>query len=206
VIITDSKRQIKLELIDEVKYVNCSDVLTLSKYICLETTEECLIGKIDNVLLIDSFLYVLDKDLSKSIYVFDYEGTFLKKLSNEGKGPGEYASLSCMAYDKWTKEILVLDRTGRKLMKFNLKGDILESVGLEDGYSFFRVLDEEKIVFFSNYSSYENKQFSICLKNGQLVRKFWSMPLGQKGYGIMDDIFSKHTDSCIFSIPYDNKI
>jgi len=204
--ISTNHRRIEINLTDAVKFMECSEIMHLNRFVNLETNEKCLIGGIDKVLLVDTFLYVLDREITKSLYVFNDKGRFIKKLSSQGKGPREYLSLSDVVYDKWMNKLFVLDRGGAKLLVFNLTGDLLDVVNLDDGYSFLRVLDKDKFVFYSNYTSHKNKQFTISLKNGEIVKAFRDVPPGQMSYGYSHDVFCKSSDSCLFSLPLDNKI
>jgi len=69
-----------------------SDHLRIEKALKLETTEESLIGNIDKIIKKKDRIYILDRLVAKALFVFDTEGTFLFKISNIGKGPGEFLS------------------------------------------------------------------------------------------------------------------
>lgn len=58
--------------------------------IILESGEGSLIGTIDKIQVFDNFILVLDRRMSRSLFVFDNQGNFIRRIGNTGKGPGEY--------------------------------------------------------------------------------------------------------------------
>jgi len=204
----DSKEitSINVNLTDEIKYLGCSKVLNLKKAINLETAQNCLIGDIDDIIVNDTLLYILDKEITKSIFVFNYKGSFIKKIASQGKGPTEYISLSSIVYDKWANKLLVLDGIGKKLLIYSSLGDYVREIKLCDCFDSFRVLDEENLIFYSNFYSLSNKQFTICSKNGKVVKRFEKIPKQQNSIGYSHDIFCKNGDTCLFAMPFDSNI
>ena len=64
----------------------------LNKHIVLETTPESTIGTIDKLIVRENKIYIMDKEITKSLFVFSIEGKFLYKINRAGRGPGEYIS------------------------------------------------------------------------------------------------------------------
>lgn len=58
----------------------------------LETNDSCLISEFDQFAYIDNTLYIAD-DLEQTIYMFDNNGKFLKRIGKKGQGPGEYSRM-----------------------------------------------------------------------------------------------------------------
>ncbi|MFN4147027.1 MAG: 6-bladed beta-propeller [Runella sp.] len=68
-------------------------------YILLDTSKNVpLIGNIDKVEFIENKILVLDKTISKSLFIFDNNGKFVQKIGSVGQGPGEYNEI----YDFYT--------------------------------------------------------------------------------------------------------
>jgi hypothetical protein len=59
--------------------------------IILEAGKDCLIGSLDELQIFDGRIYILDKHIAKSLFVFDMEGRFIRKIGSLGRGPGEFA-------------------------------------------------------------------------------------------------------------------
>lgn len=67
----------------------CSDALFESvDLVPLETTEECLIGRVDRLLICDS-LYLIN-DTRQRVLVFDRTGKFRYQIGKRGGAPNEY--------------------------------------------------------------------------------------------------------------------
>ncbi len=59
--------------------------------ICLfSIVASCQIGFVKQILSYKDRYYILDTPLGKTIYMFDSEGKYLKKIDKIGQGPGEY--------------------------------------------------------------------------------------------------------------------
>jgi hypothetical protein len=105
------------------------------KTIMLETNESCLIGSITKMRVSDQFIFILDALIAKSLYVFDKNGRFIRKIGNLGNGPEEYTRLSDFTIDKENNIIYLLNSypnriykydatTGRFIQTINLEGDV----------------------------------------------------------------------------------
>ena len=70
-----------------------SDFVDSYKTLPLETTKDNLIGNINKVQIIDTCIYVLDKEQA-TIFVFNTEGKYLNKICRQGRAPEEYLGLS----------------------------------------------------------------------------------------------------------------
>ena len=105
------------------------------KYIPLETCDESLIGKIDKVIVFENKFYVLDKELTKSIFIFSSKGKYINKIKRIGKGPGEYIEPDDFTIDPLTGEILVLDYDQRKVIFFSNKTNFIKEKRFKDRFA-----------------------------------------------------------------------
>ena len=60
----------------------------------LETRPECLVGEIDKIFFYKDRLYVLDRRVGKSVFVFDLKGKWISTIARTGHGPGEYINIT----------------------------------------------------------------------------------------------------------------
>ncbi len=118
--------------IDLSKYESIIDLHQYSdslKVVKLETTEECLIGRIGRIIEDDSLLFLLDKQ-SKSILVFHSSGRFSHSIYHEGKGNGDYLATKDIAVDKKRNVIYVYDDHTRLLICYDYQGGFLRKISL----------------------------------------------------------------------------
>ncbi len=97
-------------------------------YVFLETNDSCLIGHIDKVVIYNNRFYILDKEKSKTLFIFDSLGKLVKKINREGKGPGEYSTPDDFVIDKEEKTVEIYNRALKKILKFNMMGNSCRSL------------------------------------------------------------------------------
>lgn len=91
-------------------------------YIKLETTENNLIGRINQLFFVDSTIVVVDKTIAKAVYLFDIQGNFKTKVSGLGRGPHEYLSLIHVFIDRDSHTIGINDMIKSEINYFDLDG------------------------------------------------------------------------------------
>ncbi len=97
------------------------------KTIILETSNDCFIGRIDELQVFDGYIYVLDQNIAKSLFVFDMEGHFIRKIGGLGKGPGEYIQPTDFTLDIENRFIYLLDRSNR-VHKYQFDGTYINTI------------------------------------------------------------------------------
>ena len=137
-LVTDNVVHLQAKGMDETQpygIIQCGEPLkTKHRYLPLETTEECLIGRIDKLLSDDSSIFILDSG-NKSAFCFSQaDGSFICRFGTQGRGPGEYISLDDITIDRKKKEVCLLDFTQYKLLFFSYDGRLLREVPQFYGY------------------------------------------------------------------------
>ena len=97
------------------------------KTIILETNKDCLLGMVTEFQAFDGFMYVLDMFVSKSLFVFDMDGRFIRKIGNMGGGPGEYIQPWDFTVDMENDVIYLLDY-GRRIHKYQFDGTFVQTI------------------------------------------------------------------------------
>ena len=98
-----------------------------ARTIILETNKDCLIGHINGLQAFDGCIYVHDMLDANSLFVFDMNGRFIRKIGNKGKGPGEYMRVSDFTLDTENKFIFLLDYEQR-VHKYHLDGTYINTI------------------------------------------------------------------------------
>ncbi len=103
---------------DETK-MNLSEIAEKVEYIFLETTNECLIGNIEKVIVDDGLVFISDK---KKLLIFNNSGKFLTAVGHTGRGPGEFVEVMDFSVDIVMDRIFVLDRYQQKVICYTYNG------------------------------------------------------------------------------------
>ncbi len=96
-------------------------------YIPLETNDECLINNITQALYHEGKWIIFDY-LSQAIYLFDNNGSYIKRVGNRGRGPEEYVRTSNIIVNNKTGEILVYCYVTDRMIYYNENGDFRKCV------------------------------------------------------------------------------
>lgn len=102
--------------------------------IILETNKDCLIGGINELQVFDGYIYILDVHRAKSLFVFDTEGRFIRKIGRLGRGPGEYIRVSDFTLDTENRFIFLQDQ-GSRVHKYQLDGTYVNSITVQTSRS-----------------------------------------------------------------------
>lgn len=112
--------------------LNMSSIFTKAKPIILELKDSSLIGKINKIEEYNNNLVILDRNISKSIFIFDKSGQFLSKIGANGSGPGEFTSISDYTIDHENNIIYVLDDNTQFISIFNLEdGEFVNRIDIK---------------------------------------------------------------------------
>jgi hypothetical protein len=118
---------VNVDSIPQEEKIGYSSVFKKGKTIILETKDECLIGSINGMQVLDDELFILD-NLTNSLLVFNKEGKFIRKIGSPGNGPGEYIDISDFTIDPLKKEIYLLSSSARRIYKYNIDtGNFIKS-------------------------------------------------------------------------------
>jgi len=115
------------------KKIYLSDVFKHVKTIILETNKDVLLGKVNSIQVYEDKIFILDKIVSKGLYLFNKNGKFIQRIGNIGEGPGEYVRPNDFTIDKKNKLIYVLDSYTQNILKYDLlTGKYVSDIRLKD--------------------------------------------------------------------------
>ena len=120
--------------------------------VALETTPEALVGNIDELFFDDEKIFVIDRRVAKSIFIFKQNGDFISKIDRRGRGPTEYFEIYDATIDKSQKHIIIQDLEGRKFQYYDYNGDYLFKKKMPFLFDSFEVLDSAMMAFHTSRS------------------------------------------------------
>lgn len=149
---------------DDVKGISHNDYFENIELINLETSKNSLIHKINRLYFFKEKIYILDKK-QNSIFVFGQNGKFHRKIKNEGRGPEEYIQIGDFTIDEKENEIIVSMEIPKKVYRYNLSGNFINSFKVNDCYGAYISVIGNKVVLASinekyNYTTHEYNKFT----------------------------------------------
>ena len=120
---------IQVEFPSKLPHSDLDTIFSSYKLIPLETSEEFLIGNIDRVIKCPGCYCILDRD-NASVFIFEENGKFRCKLGNKGHARNEHLDAWSIAYDEKNEQIVMLDLTGRRLLSYDLMGNLKKVASL----------------------------------------------------------------------------
>ena len=101
-----------------------SDIYDSITYIAVESIIGDYVTSLSETMLkiTRNFIFAESHLGSGEVVFYDRNGKFLRKISQRGRGPGEYAQLSDIAADEDNSIIYVLSGSERKVFKYSFEG------------------------------------------------------------------------------------
>jgi hypothetical protein len=151
--------------------VEPEDTIRLSTFfkkvntVILEDNEYAIIGQISAIQIFEDYIFVLDQQSAKKLFIFDKMGKYIRQIGSLGQGPGEYLGINDFYVDAKNKEIYLLDEYGRKIHKYNFEtGKHIKSTRLLDGYSYSMIAQSGDNFFVSIVPFSNEKSDSLLMK------------------------------------------
>ncbi len=123
-----------LQAIDTIDFsngLNLNNNLKLShiaesiNYYPIPTNDNYLIGKMNKLMVTDSMFIILDKDITRAVYLHTKNGERTYCIHKHGNGPEEYINLSDVSYNNKTQEIGIHCNIKKKILYYSLNGNFL---------------------------------------------------------------------------------
>lgn len=115
-------------------------------YIKLETNSDCLIGNIHQILCSNDYIFIMDVFVTNTVYCFDKQGRFVRRIGKIGQGPGEYTHLFKMCLTSDQKQIVLYD--WKRLHYYDLNGKHIKDVTPDFDVYDIELVNEDYIAGF----------------------------------------------------------
>lgn len=113
-----------------------SDFFDTTLIVPLEVTDNSLIGEVSKVITTEEYIYVLDRTIAESLFLFNYQGKLLRFFSGTGGGPGEFIRVSNFYLSKDEKTVFITDHSLGKILAFDQNGNLLFEKKFDLGENF----------------------------------------------------------------------
>lgn len=150
---------VDIPLCKEVNEMGLSQLADSLSYIFLETNSQSTIGVIDKLIPTKKYLIVIDKDKTKSVFIFDHDGKFISKINKVGRSAEEYLSITDVAVDEEGERIFIVDCKFKKILEYNFDGEFIKKNIFMPVVSSIAYTGDNKIAAYCGFS-----------KNGKLLK------------------------------------
>lgn len=99
--------------------ISASDLDAQIEHIQLETTEESLIADIIDLVMTDEYIFIITS--TPKVFQFAKDGKFIREISMQGNGPGEYKYAYSIFVNEQTKSLFINQMYGR-ILEFDFDG------------------------------------------------------------------------------------
>ena len=132
---TNVKNIIEIPLLDKGQTWNYSEIYKDVKYVALDCSEDiALIGNIYQLEISKEGNYIAFDDRNKKIVCYDHTGKFCNLIGERGNSKGEYISPSCITYDPYAGQVLVMDNAKKSILFYEMDGKYDHSLELKKTY------------------------------------------------------------------------
>ncbi len=112
------------------KEINYSEIFNNIEYIPIPSDSNFMIGSIDKLCISGNYFFLMDKYITRSVFMFDINGKEKIQLHKQGQGPGEYAFLKDFYYDSDLQAIGIHCSMLKKILYYNIQGKYLSEKSL----------------------------------------------------------------------------
>jgi hypothetical protein len=155
------------------KHLKLSEIVDEIDYIPLETTRDNYIGYIEKIKFVENLIFVQTFNPS-SLYSFNYDGQFITKIGNQGKGPNEYNFLASFAINEKCQEVIIYGLQPSKILIYDYDGILKKELNGFDS-KLDHVFDIEFISQNSfvkmQSNSFGNTPFSYIIYSDEIIIK-----------------------------------
>lgn len=114
------------------------------RFVKLETTDECLVGFIQKMLIVDSLIFL--KDNNDNLFVFNPDGSFRCKIGTRGNAKNEYVSLGEFYLDEKERTVNVCDVVKSKIVSYDFDGKFVGTKTIEQSINTYFTYSEDVVM------------------------------------------------------------
>jgi hypothetical protein len=139
-----------------------NDIFQEFEFIRLETTDSCLIGRVDKILFENNSYYILD-NMSHAIYCFSSLGKHLLTLDHFGQGPDEYLDIHEFVVEN--DNIWICDNTSQRVLCYDKSQNVIDLIDLKK-HNFWveeMICKNGYIYLVNNWLGTDTKNYQVCI-------------------------------------------
>jgi len=149
--------------IPKIAFNKYSDVYDDIKLVKLETSKECLIGRIDKLVAHKGHFFILDQVQSKAVFEFDSNGKFIKRFGSNGRGRGKFNTPNDLSV--YGNELVIWDNEVGKFLVYDIgDGRLLRELKAKSTGKSGVILDKDHFAIYMDLGNNESPTEKANLK------------------------------------------
>ena len=160
---------------DDSEYLITTGLIKESKFLELKTPKEVIIGEVYQIVITKDRILISDFNQTKSVFLFDNKGNFIKHITGNSKGPKEFIQPTYISADYLNNIFYVLDDKSAKVNTYDVNGSFIEKISFEFISIGCQKINENLFAFQGGFSSIDNKEKYEVLyanKDGKVIKRF----------------------------------
>jgi len=193
------------------------NLIQLKAIVRLESTDSSVFGECSLLKVTPEAYYILDESITRKIYKFDKDGSFLMQIGRIGRGPGEYIEPEWFCVEENLGQVIVYDAGLKRMMFFSDKtGEYLKDIKVNFYARSFETLpDLSGYIFYTSFlpnsnlsTNSEDFQLIITDNEGQVTRTVFpfSSSYNVQNFLGLKSVFSNSNGEVYFFIQYTDTI
>lgn len=190
-------------------------------YIPLETSEQCLIGNINELQVTEKYIFLSDYN-TNNLLMFDRNGKFLNKIGHQGRGPQEYQYLRSFCLTPSNDTVIIYDGNLFRLQLYTTDNQYIGTFNLDkymhrDSNVFryvngIRPLEKGKLLLNYNYMHLCQISFSVYDYQKDSLYDIGYMPFQvtmdnpNETFSTDDPIVTRYEGSTSCCIPFNDTV
>lgn len=134
-----------------------SDVVQSVRLIPLDTDSSCYIEDVYMAFVGEEYIVIVTRGSSHDLFLFSIDGKFIRRISRQGKGPGEYIHIQGFSVLEESSMIYINPNLNGSLIAYSMNGDFVETIKGIDGSGTAIKLNQNETA----YSLYSDFYFKI---------------------------------------------
>ncbi|MEA1877050.1 MAG: 6-bladed beta-propeller [Bacteroidota bacterium] len=186
--------------------------IILDEVIPLQTTEDCIIGKVAKIIHFGNRIIVLDHLYARNMFIFDLSGNLLFRTTHGG-GPGEVSNPRAIAIDRRDSIIYLYEELVRKVRRYDLNGVYIDSRNVSGLFLYdFAPLGDEKFLVYHTMRYGESTvppirtTYSICNDDFSDFEPLDEFLTSKESLLVLLSPINMSSDQKLFVVPWSNNV
>jgi len=142
------------------------------KYIPLETTDQSIISRINEIKIGDGFFLI---KLFNTILKYQDDGSFITKIGRVGRGPDEFTVAHDVDIDNKNQYIYIVSAWQKKFIVYSENGEFLRTFHCPQNTTNFKITEEGILCYSINSFANVETSYNLIDTGGRIIKSFPNM-------------------------------